>query len=290
MGCLDLRSKVSNELDTLEKKISSLYDYRKGVIREVKKLHTKRKNNRTEIENLTLKINSSRDLVKKRYQQYNDIRKSRSVLLSEIREIRSKIKTLDNDLRTFEKNSSLKENIDLVEELKSADWKLQTEKLTRDEERNLVETIKDLEFKLRSWKKAYSYRQELNKMRETIVRLKSKLDDLAVSRENLEMEIQTEKDKLSINLTGRDQIFKELDELNSDIIELEDSINNTDNELEDLKAKKKNLIQQIRKNEENLILDREQEILNRTKIIVKEKLSKGEKLTFEELKLAYDEE
>jgi uncharacterized coiled-coil DUF342 family protein len=290
MGCLDLQSKVSDELDTIEQKISSLYTYRSGVIREVKRLHARRKDNRIEIENLTIKINSSRDSVKKGYQQYNDIRKSRSTLLSEIRDIRSKIKTIENDLRIFEKNSSLKKNIDLVEELKSADWKLQTEKLTREEERNLVETIKELELKLRSWKKAYSCRQDLNKMRETMVKLKSKLDDLAVSRENIEIEIHTEKDKLSINLKGRDQIFKELDELNNDIAELEDTINNTDKELEALKTKRKNLIMRIRKKEEDLILDREREILNKAKISVKEKLSKGEKLSFEELKLAYNEE
>jgi len=142
MGCLDLQSKVSNELDKIEQKISSLYTYRRGMIREVKRLHARRKNNRIEIENLTIKISSSRDSVKKGYQQYNDVRKSRSTLLSEIRDIRSKIKTIENDLRVFEKNSSLKENIDLVEELKSADLSSSTRSMFSFKDEFFSNTLK----------------------------------------------------------------------------------------------------------------------------------------------------
>ncbi len=55
-------------------------------------------------------------------------------------------------LRGFEKNVP-RGGEALDEKRRKAEWRLQTERLSRDEEKQLVSVIKDLETKLKAWKK-----------------------------------------------------------------------------------------------------------------------------------------
>ncbi len=285
-----MQSKDSGELETIGQKISSLLTYRSGLIKEIKNLHSKRRDLGGEIKNLSEKIRGTRESLNRGYNVFKDTRIVRSETLSKIREIRMKIRAIEEDLKKFEYNFSQGNSDTIAEKLKATDWKLQTEKLTRDEEKQLVEMVKDLELKLRLWKKAYATRQELYNLRGKMGKLKEKLDDIAVSKEEADIDLQAGKERLASDLKARDQLFSEMEELNEDISELERAITKTDEQLEELRQKRHVILTDVRQKELALVKNKENELLKKAKGAAKEKLAKGEKLTFEELKLALEEE
>ncbi len=284
-----MQSKDSGELEAVGQKISSLLTYRSGLIKEIKNLHSKRRDLGGEIKNLSEKIRVTRESLNRGYSVFKDTRIIRSETLSKIREIRMKIRVIEEDLKKFEHNFPQGDSDTIAEKLKATDWKLQTEKLTRDEEKQLIEMVKDLELKLRLWKKAYATRQELYNLRGKMGKLKEKLDDIAVSKEEAEIDLQAGKERLASDLKARDQLFSEMDGLNEDISELERAITKTDEHLEELRQKRHEILTDVRQKEITLVKNKENELLKKAKGTAKEKLAKGEKLTFEELKLALEE-
>ena len=121
-------------------------------------------------------------------------------------------------------------------------------------------------------------------------KLKDKMDDINLSNEESELEIETEKNRFTYDLKARDQLFKEINEINDEILELEEAIAKTDEQLEEIREKRRDMISLGKEQEKEKFRIKEQELLVKAKSIAKDKVSKGEKLTFEELKLVYGNE
>ena len=83
---------------------------------------------------------------------------NRRELLSKIRDTKAKSADVEKVLKGFEK-SIPRGGEALNERLKKVEWKLQTERLSREEEKQLVSMVKDLETKQKTWKKANSTKQ-----------------------------------------------------------------------------------------------------------------------------------
>ena len=290
IGCLDLQSKNSEEMETLNQKIISLATYRSGLIKEIKVLHQKRKDIRQEIRGLSRKIEETRETLGDGYNTYKNTRKIRRETISKIRELQLKIQPIEMDLKKFEQNIPKEKSFKIAEMLKAADWKIQTEKLTREEEKQLVHLVKDLESKLRLLKKAYEIRQNIYDKRGEINILKDKMDEIVLSGREAETEFETAKDRFTHDFKVRDQLYKEIDEMNEDISELENAIEKTDQQLDEMRKKRRDMISIGKEQEIELVKNKEQELLAKAKSEAKDKLLQGRKLTFEELKLAFEEE
>mgnify|MGYP001174811723 CR=1 FL=1 len=289
MVWFDLQSKDSEEIENINQKITSLLTYRSGLIKEIKLAYNKRKELNDEIRGLSKKINETRENLDVGYDFYQDTRKTRRETLSKIRELRLKIQTIEENVKKFEKNLPNENGDKIAERLKDADWKIQTEKLTIDEEKQLVKLIKNLELDLRKWKKAYETRKNTYNLRAEMEKLKDEMDDINLSNEETELDIESGKDRLTNDCKARDQLFKEINEINEEILELEEAIANTDEQLEEIRRKYREMVRIGKEREKEKIQIKEQELLEKAKSIAKNKLSKGGKLTFEDLKLVYQD-
>jgi uncharacterized coiled-coil DUF342 family protein len=283
-----LQIKNSEEMENINNKITSLLTYRSGLIKQIKAVHKKRTDLRTEIRGLSKKIDETRKNLDLRYDFHHDARKIRRETLSKIRELRLKIQ-IEDDAKKFEKDISNEKGIRISERIKDADWKIQTEKLTIDEEKQLVKLIKNLELDLRKWKKAYETRKNIYNLRAEMEKLKDEMDDINLSNEETELDIESGKDRLTNDYKARDQLFKEINEINEEILELEEAIANTDKQLEEIRRKYRDIVRIGKEREKEKVQIKEQELLEKAKSIAKNKLSKGGKLTFEDLKLVYQD-
>ena len=276
-------------MENINQKITSLLTYRSGLIKEIKIVHEKRKDLKDEIRGFSKKINETRKNLEEGYGFYQDTRKIRRETLSKIRELRLKIQTVEKDSKKFERDIPNENGSRITEMLKDADWKIQTEKLTIDEEKQLVQIIKDLELNLRKWKKAYETRRNSYNLRAEMEKLKDEMDDINLSNEETELDIESGKDRLTNDYKARDQLFKEINEINEEILELEEAIANTDKQLEEIRRKYRDIVRIGKEREKEKVQIKEQELLEKAKSIAKNKLSKGGKLTFEDLKLVYQD-
>ena len=276
-------------MENINQKITSLLTYRSGLIKEIKVVHKKRRDLRDEISGISKKIEETRENLDEGYGFYQDTKKTRRETLSKIRELRLKIQAVEEDAKKFERDIPNEKGSRISERIKDADWKIQTEKLTVDEEKQLMKLIKNLELDLRKWKKAYETRRNSYNLRAEMEKLKDEMNDINLSNEESEIEIESGKDRLTNDFKARDQLFKEIDEINEEILELEEAIAKTDEQLEEIRRKRRDMISLGKERAKEKARIKEQELLVKAKIIAKDKLSKGGKLTFEDLKLVYED-
>jgi len=273
---------MNENLDEIEQKISSSISYRLSLINELKKLSQKRRELREEIREITNKLREEKKAISEQNSLINQLRDTRKDILLKIDEIKTKVRETERVLRNFEKEVPHESERVLKGKLDSIEWKLQTEPLTREEEKQLVEYIRKLEFKLHLWKKAYMIRQELNELLTQAKSLMDKLDEMDGIKKSALPKLKTQKEALRNIVMTRQQLIREGREIEQDIEEIEKNLNNIDAELSKLKEKK-------RLEEMSSIRMKEQSLLGEVRSKARDKLEKGKSLSWEELKVLFED-
>ena len=147
-------SNEDQRLDKIEEEISSLLGSRTGIISQLKTLHQKSNDLNDKMRSVSSRFDSGRKDLKSDYSESRSFRESRGKVLEEIRVIRTTISSLQGIMAESEKSSGIGNEKMITDQLYQIDWKLQTAKLTRDEEKELVECIRILEGRLSKLKKA----------------------------------------------------------------------------------------------------------------------------------------
>lgn len=285
-----MQPKEAGDLEAIEEKIASLIPYRSGLVKEIRNLREKKRDLGEEVRKLSTGIRKEREALDECYKTLKFCSEKRKENLAKIRELKGKVREVEKDLKRFESHASRDEGGYISQKIKTIDWKLQTEKHTREEEKQLIGLVKELEAKLYMWKKAYEKRQGLTKLLDEMKELKTGLEDIDQMREEAGAELEARKNRLTTSFKAREQLFNEMNGLDQDIAELEQNIVNTDGQLEEIKARRREMIQVRRARETEMVKAKEREMLEKAVHEAKEKMAQGRKLTFDELKLIMSED
>ena len=277
------------DLEALSLKIDSLSSQRLDQINEYKRLDQRRREIRRQIREFTENINSDRKSLDEYYENLSTYKANRREVLSKIRETKLKSNEIEKVLRESEK-SVPKGGEALQERLKKAEWKLQTERITRDEEKSLVATVKDLETKLRAWKKTYTTKQELSVLLEQIKALKSKLDEMNKFRAEKDPEVKAKHERVATMLNQRHQLFQEIETINSTLVDLDASITKNTEELDNLRGQRRMLVEGRRSRDYESSKAKTRQLVDRARDDARKKLEQGEKLSLDELRLAFGDD
>ena len=90
-------------------------------------------------------------------------------------------------------------------------------------------------------------------------------------------------------INTREKLFNEMNGYSNDISQLEHRLKITDSKLKSLKQKRNELFKSIKSGNKSKILKKKKVILEKEKSKAKEKLESGQSLSFEELRLAFDD-
>jgi uncharacterized coiled-coil DUF342 family protein len=277
------------DLEALSQKIDALAAQRLDMINEYRRLDARRREIRKEIRELTEKINADRKSLDEYYEKMGTFKANRRELLTKIREIKVKSDEVDKVLKGFEK-SIPKGGEALDERRKKAEWKLQTERLTRDEEKQLVSVIKDLEKKLKVWKKAYSTKQERSVLLDQIKALKSKLDEMNRFRTENDTEVKAKHERVATMLNQRHQLFQEIEGINNTLMELDTNITKATGDLDGLRNQRRNQLDGRRSRDYETNKAKTRGIIDRAREDARKKYEQGEKLSLDELKLVFGDD
>ncbi len=274
------------DLEALSQKIDALASQRLEMINEYRRLDQRRRDIRKGIRDLTEKINADRKSLDEYYESMTSFKASRRDLLSKIREAKTKSAEVEKVLNTYEKNIP-KGGEALNERLKKVEWRLQTERLSRDEEKQLVSTVKDLETKLKAWKKAYTAKQEYTKITDQINGLKSKLDEMNRFKAESDPEIRAKHERVATMLNQRHQLFQEIETINNTLVELDGKITNATNEVDVLRGQRRIQLDGRRSRDYETNKAKTRQLVNQARDSAKKKYEQGEKMSLDELKLLY---
>ncbi|MDG6997953.1 MAG: hypothetical protein JRN15_02430 [Nitrososphaerota archaeon] len=277
------------DLEALSQKIDSLASQRQQMINEYKTLDQRRREIRREIREFTEKINNDRKSLDAYYEQMTTFKANRRDLLSKIREMKTKSTDVEKVLKGFEKNIP-RGGEALNDRLKKAEWRLQTERLTRDEEKQLVAVVKDLETKLKAWKKAYSTKQELTNVLDQIKGLKSKLDEMNKFRAENDPEVKAKHERVAMMLNQRHQLFQEIETINNQLIELDTNITKATQELDGMRGQRRVLLDGRKSRDYESNKAKTRQLVDRARDDARKKYEQGEKLSLDELKLVLGED
>jgi uncharacterized coiled-coil DUF342 family protein len=274
------------DLEAISQKIDSLATQRINSINEYKRLDERRREIRKQIRELTDKINADRKTLDDYYEKLSSFKSSRREILSQIRDMKTKSTEVEKVLKKFEK-SSPKEGAALNERLKKVEWKLQTERISRDEEKQLVASVKELETKLKAWKKAHATKQDLGEITGKIKLLKKQLDEMNAFKAKNDPEVKALHERVAVMINQRHQLFQEIEGINADLINLDANIAKLGQELNTLREQRRLLLDGRRSRDHDSNRARTRELVERAKDDARKKLEQGGKLSFDELKLVY---
>lgn len=277
------------DLEALSQKIDSLAAQRLDMINQYKRLDQRRREIRKEIRDLTEKINADRKSLDEFYEHMSTFKTNRRELLSKIRETKAKSAEVEKVLKGFEKNIP-RGGEALNERLKKVEWKLQTERLSRDEEKQLVGTVKDIETKLKAWKKAYSTKQELTNLIDQIKALKSKLDEMNKFKAENDPEVKAKHERVATMLNQRHQLFQEIEEINNNLTELDANITKATQELDVMRGQKRTHLEGRRSRDYESSKAKTRQLVDRARDDARKKYERGEKLSLDELKLVFGDD
>jgi uncharacterized coiled-coil DUF342 family protein len=274
------------DLEALSQKIDSLASQRIGLINEYRRLDQRRREIRKEIRELTEKINADRGSLDQYYEKVSALKSQRREILSKIRDMKVKSTEVEKVLKQFEV-SAPREGEALNERLKKIEWKLQTERLSRDEEKQLVGNVKELERKLKTWKKAHSTKQDLGEILGQIKILKNKLDEMNAFKAENDPEVKAKHERVAAMLNQRHELFQEIENINTQLVSLDENIAKASAELDSLRNQRRAMLEGKRSRDHESNRAKTRELVERAKGDARKKFDAGQKLSFDELKLVY---
>ena len=292
----------STNTSEINNKIKDLLDSRKNLITQLKSLNKKRLDMRDEINTITSQLGGHQADLEPLYQQVGDLRKERQGLINEKKQIWTKINDTNGGIKSTESTNkehgskndrrfNKKENFKNVSKrIKEIEWKLQTEQLTREEEKKLIDNIKILQKKYNEWKKTNSTRQEVSGLFKKIKKIGSNMDTIEESRKTTKASLEEKKVVFDSKFQQREKLFSEMNGFNDDIQELETTLKTNSKELQVLKSQRNEIFKSIKSVSKSEILKKKKVILEKEKTKAKEKLESGQSLSFDELRLAYDDD
>lgn len=287
------------EITEITSEIDSLLNNRSDVYDNLKTINQERKDLRTKIAEMSPLILHDRKSLDKLYSQQNEYRSTQKTIFPELKHIKATLRDMDQQFRnsnTHNSKSNSRNNYSgisskkLAEKLEKLEWKLQTESLSRTEEKNIIDNIKHLGQLLKTQSTIDSSKTERHKLVSRLQELQGNLNKNFTDYDVLNKELSKIKQSLQEKLSTRDSLFTNLNEMRVNIENLLKNLDETNDNISKLKTKRRQIIQTKKSHENSIVMDKMKSILEDEKEKAKKKLSDGKTLSLDELRLALDQD
>jgi uncharacterized coiled-coil DUF342 family protein len=282
-------SAANEQLNMLREKLSKTNEEMFKDIEKRDKLNEQAHALRSEISKLKEERDSLNEAVKTLKQQRDEVRTNTQPFIEEIRLHSQKIRELK------EKRSGIPRH-ELQKEFDAIEWKIQTTSLDLQEEKRLIEEVKQIEIQLNVYKKMDLHNKRISEIKTELKTFQDKAD--AFHQE------LTDKAKRSQELHAQMQLkFEEMKKIREEATNLhlmylmaKEQIGPLHEEINRLWEQRRRLIEESRKQQEEFrkqLKDqditskkaKEQELKERIGSQAKDKLARGEKVDWRELQL-----
>ena len=254
-GCAEKRDKLNAELRTLHQEIDSLKNQRDNMNQKVKTLKLKRDNTRVRIKTLIQEIHLHRQ------------------------------KIADLKRKTPRENRQ-----ELQKEFNNIEWKIQTTPLEMQEEKRLIERVKQLETKLNIYKKFDQHVKKISDLNKEIELLETTVKATHQELSEIADRSQNIHEKMISKIAESKMKKTEADSLHSAYIQEMEKVRPLRNEIRKLTDQQRKLQNAIFEEDEKRKKNVEQALRKKLGSKAKEKLKRGEKLSWDEFRLLENED
>ncbi len=275
--------RINKQLCTLREQHKNAKAVTKGWVEKRDKLNDKFKKLCQEIREFKNERDKFNKKVKKLKQKRDDIR-------AEIKTCIDEIKAHNQAITERKKKQPRESRRELQKEFDAIEWKIQTTPLDMQEEKRQMHRVKQLEMQLSVFKKIDQHVKKTSELRKEIEQLKSKagiahkeLTDIAESSQNIHA-------KMIAKIAESKDIKAKADSLHKAYIQAKEQDRPLHEEIKKLNEQRKKLQEHIRDKEAKSKKRLERALKKKLGSQAKDKLQRGEKLSWNEFKLLTDED
>lgn len=280
----------SSELERINKQISELREQvntanadTKGQVEKRDKLNEKFKKLRQEIHEFKNERDNLNEKVKTLKQQREEAR-------AKIKERIEEIKTHNQKIAELKKKTPRESRRDLQKEFDDIEWKIQTTPLDMQEEKRLIERVKQLETQLSVYKKIDQHVKKISELRKELEPFETNADVAHHELTEIAERSQGIHAKMMAKIAESKEIKAEADGLHNNYIQAKEQTRPIREEIKKLTEQKRKLQAAMREEEEKRKKNVEQALKEKIGSQAKDKLKRGEKLSWDEFKILTDED
>lgn len=279
----------TREIETINERLAALREQASEKDAETRAHIEKRDNLNEQVKKLR---NEIRELKNERDKQNENVK----TLKQQRDEARDKIRTIAEEIKADrQKIVELKKNIPkisralLQKELDDIEWKIQTTSLDLQEEKKLIEQVKQLEKQLNIYKKIEKQNERITVLGKEFQALKTKADECHQELTNAAQKSQKFHANMSAKVEELEKVKSEADSLHKAYIQAKELTKPIHEEIRRLIEQKRQLQNTMRQEDERKRKATEQALKEKLGSQAKDKLQRGEKLSWDEFQLLADD-
>jgi uncharacterized coiled-coil DUF342 family protein len=295
---------INQQLDQLDKQANAAKTETQQLIEKRDKLNQQFKTLHQETQQLRI----DRDTINT---QVQTLKKQRDETRTTIHEIINEIKAIREKIAELRKKTPKRSHSDLKQELEDIEWKIQTTSLEKEEERELIENVKQLETQLIAYKKIEQQLKKITELEQGLKAIDETADKLHTELSILAQKSQETHQQMLTKINEAKKIKTEADTQHLAYLQKREKIHSLNDERRKLSEQKRQQYQSQQKlyesqrqqyetqrqkdehqrqQEEATKKTAEQALKEKLENQAREKLQRGEKLTWEEFQLLAKDE
>jgi len=282
---LIVRATESPKNQELTQKLSVLRDQKNRLDAEAGEWAEKRDELNEQIKTLRAEILELKGERDKLNEKVKELKQQREETKTEIREKIEELRKLNQEVKAFSKKKPSRSFQTLQKEVEGIEWKIQTTPLSLQEEKELVERVKQLETQLNILRKLDQLNQKILELR---AELKALETNSKLYHEKLIEAAQESQEihKRMLEKIGEAKKLKiEADNLHKLFLQTKEKARPIQEEMSAISNQIRQLREEIREEDEREKKKREEALREELERQAREKLKRGEKLTWQEFQL-----
>ena len=274
---------ITHRLAALREQLNKASAETKTTIEKRDKLNEQFKKLRMETQELRNERNKLNEKVQSLKQQRDQTR-------DKIRTIIEELKTHSQKITELKKKTPRQSHLELQKGLEDIEWKIQTTPLEMQEEKRLIENVKQLETKLNIYRKIDIKVKKIAELRKELVTLEANADNAHQELTEIAKKSQELHTKMMVKISGSKIIKDEADSLHGAYVQTKEQVKPLHEKVKKLTEQKKKLQDIIQEEDKKRKKNAEQALKEKLESQARDKLQRGEKLSWNEFQLLSDDD
>jgi len=279
------KEQKEKQIEALTQKLSELRNLRDKADAEAREWADKRDKSNEQSRNLRTEVSEFRSKRDSLNEEVKDLKLQRDEFKERVREEIEGIKKLKQGRRELTSKRPSRSHESLQREVEGIDWKIQTACLNMQEEKELVEKVKQLETQLSVYRKLESLNQKIQALQAEITDLETRSELCHEKLTKTAHESQGTHRKMLEKVEELKKLKTEADNQHKLFLQAREKAKTIQHEIIEASTQVKQLQDELRAGEDKEKKDREEVLRKKLEEQAREKLKRGEKLSWEEFQL-----
>ena len=279
------KEQKEKQIEALTQKLSELRNLRDKADAEAREWADKRDKSNEQSRNLRTEVSEFRSKRDSLNEEVKDLKLQRCEFKERVREEIEGIKKLKQGRRELTGKRPSRSHESLQREVEGIDWKIQTACLNMQEEKELVEKVKQLETQLSVYRKLESLNQKIQALQAEITNLETRSELCHEKLTKTAHESQGTHRKMLEKVEELKKLKTEADNQHKLFLQAREKAKTIQHEIIEASTQVKQLQDELRAGEDKEKKDREDALRKKLEEQAREKLKRGEQLSWEEFQL-----